>query len=153
MTAQCTHCLALVNTIQNNDSATNKKSMKVSRIIIHRCFSPTKAGHSKVKTFVIVIIVAEISLHTNTPDNGVNDVTTNLSSSTNMHHVTCSNWSLQSEREREVIRVGHVSQILHIKISQRNCMSCHQCGFMCSCFEHKKNLFTLPTKCIMHIKG
>ena len=93
MTAQCTHCLALVNTIQNNDSATNKKSMKVSRITIHRCFSPTKAGHSKVKTFVIVIIVAEISLHTNTPDNGVNDVTTNLSSSANMHHVTCSNWS------------------------------------------------------------
>ena len=71
---------------------------------------------------------------------------------------TCIMWRVQTglcnqRGGREVIRMGHVSQILHIKISQRNCMSCHQCGFMCSCSEHKKKLFTLPTKCIMHIKG
>ena len=61
--------------------------MKVSRIIIHRCFSPTKAGHNKVKTFVIVIIVAAISLHTNTPDNGVNDVILNKHASCDVFKV------------------------------------------------------------------
>ena len=75
MIYDCTvHSLhSLVNTIQNNDSTTNKKSIKVSCIIIHRCFSPSKAVQSKVKTFIIVIIVAAISSHTNTQDNGVNE--------------------------------------------------------------------------------
>ena len=97
MIYDCTvHSLhSLVNTIQNNDSTTNKKSIKVSCIIIHRCFSSSKAVQSKVKTFIIVIIVAAISSHTNTQDNGVNDVTAATSVILNKHVTcACSKWSL-----------------------------------------------------------